>query len=149
MVPKQHRRRSTRRTDLPRRGDADGGVRVEDVAIAASVHVGDRRKDLLVRYGGRVHVGARGGDEVIGRGEVAARFKVVHQRLHLSRVVATHVEEKALKVGGDTNVRMSRKSTKIATITPVLLIRSISVIFTAFAERTRNITDILKYIYVS
>ena len=44
---------------------------------------------------------------------------------------------------------MSRKSTKIATITPVLLIRSMSVIFTAFAERTRNITDILKYIYVS
>ena len=51
--------------------------------------------------------------------------------------------------GGDTKVRMSRKSTKIATITPVLLIRSMSVIFTAFAERTRNITDILKYIYVS
>ena len=44
---------------------------------------------------------------------------------------------------------MSKKSTKIATITPVLLIRSMSVIFTAFAERTRNITDILKYIYVS
>ena len=44
---------------------------------------------------------------------------------------------------------MSKKSTKIATITPVLFIRSMSVIFTAFAERTRNITDILKYIYVS
>ena len=48
--------------------------------------------------------------------------------------------------GGDTNVRIRRKRTKIPTITPVLLIRSISVIFTAFAERTRNITDILKRI---
>ena len=46
--------------------------------------------------------------------------------------------------GGDTNVRISRNRTKIATMTPVLLIRSISVIFTALAERTRNITDILK-----
>ena len=46
--------------------------------------------------------------------------------------------------GGDTNVRIRRKRTKIATMTPVRLIRSMSVIFTAFAERTRNITDILK-----
>ena len=46
--------------------------------------------------------------------------------------------------GGDTSVRIRRKRTKIATMTPVRLIRSMSVIFTAFAERTRNITDILK-----
>ena len=46
--------------------------------------------------------------------------------------------------GGDTNVLIRRKRTKIPTMTPVLLIRSISVIFTAFADRTRKITDILK-----
>ena len=49
-----------------------------------------------------------------------------------------------MTLGGDTKVRIRRKSTKIATMTPVLLIRSMSVIFTAFAERTRKITEILK-----
>ena len=46
--------------------------------------------------------------------------------------------------GGETRVRTMRKRTNIPTIAPSLLIRSMSVIFTAFADLTRNMTEILK-----
>jgi hypothetical protein len=46
--------------------------------------------------------------------------------------------------GGETRVLMRRKSTKMPRMMPSLLIRSMSVIFTAFADLTRNITDILQ-----
>ena len=46
--------------------------------------------------------------------------------------------------GGDTRVLTIRNRTNIPTMAPNLLIKSISVIFTALADRTRNITEILK-----
>ena len=48
-----------------------------------------------------------------------------------------------MTTGGETRVRMRRQSTKMPTMMPRRLIRSMSVILIAFADRTRKITDIL------
>ena len=45
--------------------------------------------------------------------------------------------------GGETRVRMRRQRTKMPTMMPSRLMRSMSVILIAFADRTRKITDIL------
>ena len=47
-------------------------------------------------------------------------------------------------LGGDTRVLTIRNRTNIPTMAPSLLIRSMSVILTAFADRTRNMTEILE-----
>jgi hypothetical protein len=49
-----------------------------------------------------------------------------------------------MTTGGDTRVRMSKHNTKIPTIRPSLLIKSISVILTALADLTLKITEILE-----
>ena len=49
-----------------------------------------------------------------------------------------------LPLGGETSVLTIRNRTNIPTMAPNLLIKSISVILTALAERTRNMTEILK-----
>jgi hypothetical protein len=50
-----------------------------------------------------------------------------------------------MTIGGDTSVLMSKNKTKAPTMIPRRLIKSMSVIFTALADRTRNITEILKH----
>ena len=50
-----------------------------------------------------------------------------------------------IPLGGDTRVRTIRNRMNIPTMAPSLLMRSMSVILTALADLTRNITDILKY----
>jgi hypothetical protein len=51
-----------------------------------------------------------------------------------------------MTMGGETRVRMRRKRTKVPTMIPKRLIKSMSVIFTALAERTWKMTEILKKI---
>ena len=46
--------------------------------------------------------------------------------------------------GGDTNVLISKNKTKTPTIRPKRLIKSMSVILTAFADLTLKMTDILQ-----
>ena len=46
--------------------------------------------------------------------------------------------------GGETSVRISKNKTKTPTIRPNRLIKSISVILTAFADLTLKMTDILQ-----
>ena len=53
-----------------------------------------------------------------------------------------------LPLGGDTSVRTIRKRTNMPTMAPSLLMRSMSVILTAFADLTRNMTDILQLLLV-
>ena len=48
-----------------------------------------------------------------------------------------------LPLGGDTRVRTMRKRMNIPTMAPSRLMRSMSVILTALADRTRNMTEIL------
>jgi len=49
-----------------------------------------------------------------------------------------------MTMGGETKVRISRQRTKTPTMAPKRLIRSMSVILTALAERTRKMTEILR-----
>lgn len=49
-----------------------------------------------------------------------------------------------MTMGGETKVLMRRKRTKTPTTTPRRLIKSMSVIFTALADFTLNMTDILQ-----
>ena len=48
-----------------------------------------------------------------------------------------------MTTGGETKVLMSRQRTKAPTMRPSLLIKSMSVILTAFADLTRNMMEIL------
>lgn len=50
-----------------------------------------------------------------------------------------------MTIGGETSVLINKNKTKAPTMIPKRLIKSMSVIFTALAERTRNMTDILKH----
>ena len=75
----------------------------------------------------------------------------VHEQHPLSESYSKSILGRAKKgglpvmtMGGATSVLMRRRRTKQPTMTPKRLIRSMSVIFTALAERTRNITEILK-----
>ena len=61
-----------------------------------------------------------------------------HVHVSMSNVLPT------MTMGGETSVRMSRQRTNIPTMTPSRLIRSMSVILTALALRTRKITEILR-----
>ena len=56
----------------------------------------------------------------------------------------THSRCEGQPFGGAIRVRMMRKRMNMPTMAPSLLIRSMSVIFTALAERTRKITEILE-----
>lgn len=58
----------------------------------------------------------------------------------MMRLVTSHDN---LPFGGDTRVRTMRKSMNIPTMAPSRLMRSMSVILTALADRTRNMTEIL------
>ena len=75
----------------------------------------------------------------------------VHEQYPLSESYSKSMRERNKKgglpvmtMGGATSVLMRRSRTKQPTMTPKRLMRSMSVIFTALAERTRNITEILK-----
>lgn len=54
-----------------------------------------------------------------------------------------------MTTGGATSVRTKRKTPTKPHSTPSLLSSDASVILTALAERTRNITEILEYVQIS
>ena len=61
----------------------------------------------------------------------------------------THSRCEGQPFGGAIRVRMMRKRMNMPTMAPSLLIRSMSVIFTAFADLTRKITEILQELIIT
>lgn len=67
-----------------------------------------------------------------------------HQSVLQRYAFKSSVVRPTITTGGATKVLITKKMLKTATIIPRRFNRLISVILTAFAERTRKITDILK-----
>ena len=103
-----HGRCAAHRAHPTRGSDADGRVRVERIA-GSRVHVGDGREYLIIVHVRRFHDGAGLCHDLRRWVERARRLKVLHHLRHLCGVVASHVEEKALKVGGDPDVHRGRE----------------------------------------
>ena len=66
-----------------------------------------------------------------------------HQSLLQSQAFKSSDVRLTMETGGATRVLITRSAVNIPTIIPRRFIRSRSVILTALAERTRNITEIL------
>ena len=66
-----------------------------------------------------------------------------HQSVRQRNAFRSSAVLPTMTCGGATSVLMTRNALKMVTMTPSLFSRSRSVILTAFAERTRKITEIL------